>query len=145
MKLVEQARAAGAELIMVDTTGFIHGTQGQVLKLHKVEALRPNAVVGFQRGGELEPILGNIRRTLPPAVDAIAVDPAVEATSVEDRASLRQEGLRRFFQPPLNDWKVKTSVFVPSIAPELDPASLDRILIGLGEGTCNGTGFVVLD
>jgi polynucleotide 5'-hydroxyl-kinase GRC3/NOL9 len=144
MKLVEQARAAGAELIMVDTTGFIHGTQGQVLKLHKVEALRPDAVVGFQRGGELEPILGNIRRTLPPEVDAIAVDPAVEATSVEDRASHRQEGLRRFFEPPLNHWKVKTSVFVPSIPPELDPASLDRILVGLedGKGNCIGLGIL---
>src|SRR5258706_4741185 len=35
MKLVEHARAAGAEQIVVDSTGFIHGTQGQVLKIHK--------------------------------------------------------------------------------------------------------------
>jgi polynucleotide 5'-kinase involved in rRNA processing len=144
MKLAEQARAAGAELIMVDTTGFIHGTQGQVLKLYKVEALRPDAVIGFQRGGELEPILGSIRRTLPPEVDALSVDPAVEATSVEERASHRQEGLRRFFEPPLNHWKVKASVFVPSIPPELDPASLDRILVGLedGKGNCIGLGIL---
>jgi len=144
MKLAEQARAASADLIVVDTTGFIHGTQGQVLKLHKVEALRPDAVVGFQRGGELEPILGSIRRTLPPDVEALAVDPAVQATSVEDRAAHRQEGLHRFFEPPLNHWKVKPSVFVPSIPPELDLSSLDRILVGLedGKGNCIGLGIL---
>ncbi len=146
MKLVEQARAAGADLVVVDTTGFIHGTQGQVLKIHKVEALRPEAVVGFQRGGELEPILGSIRRLLPPEVDALSVDPAVDPTSVEERASHRQEGLRRFFEPPLNHWKVKTSVLVPSIPPELDPASLDRLLVGLedGKGNCIGLGILEL-
>ena len=144
MKLVEQARAAGADLILVDTTGFIHGTQGQVLKLAKVEALRPEAVTGFQRGGELEPILGGIRRTLPPEVDALPVDPAVQVTSVEERAIQRQEGLRRFFEPPLNHWKVKTSVFVPAVPPELDPASLDRVLVGLedGKGSCIGLGIL---
>jgi polynucleotide 5'-hydroxyl-kinase GRC3/NOL9 len=144
MKLVEQARANGADLIVVDTTGFIHGTQGQVLKLHKVEALRPEAVIGFQRGGELEPILGNIRRTLPPEVDAMPVEDAVVPTSVEDRATHRQDGLRRFFEPPLNHWKVKPSVFVPSIPPELDLASLDRILVGLedGKGNCIGLGIL---
>jgi len=144
MKLVDQARAAGADLILVDTTGFIHGTQGQVLKIAKVEALRPEAVIGFQRGGELEPILGGIRRTLPPEVDAIAVDPAVQVTSVEERATQRQDGLRRFFEPPLNHWKVKTSVFVPTVPPELDPSSLDRILVGLedGKGNCIGLGIL---
>jgi polynucleotide 5'-hydroxyl-kinase GRC3/NOL9 len=143
-KLVDQARAAGADLILVDTTGFIHGTQGQVLKIAKVEALRPDAVIGFQRGGELEPILGGIRRTLPPEVDAMPVDPAVQVTSVEERATHRQDGLRRFFEPPLNHWKVKTSVFVPQIPPELDPSALDRILVGLedGKGNCIGLGIL---
>ena len=81
---------------------------------------------------------------LPPEVDALSVDPAVEATSVEERASHRQEGLRRFFEPPLNHWKVKASVFVPSIPPELDPASLDRPLVGLedGKGNCIGLGIL---
>ena len=144
MKLVEQARAAGVDLIMVDTTGFIHGTQGQVLTIAMVESLRPDAVVGFQRGGELEPILGGIRRLLPPEVEALAVDPAVQPTSVEERAIHRQDGMRRFFEPPLNHWKVKTSVFVPQIPPELDPAALDRILVGLedGKGNCIGLGIL---
>lgn len=144
MRLAEQARANGADLIVVDTTGFIHGTQGQVLKLHKVEALRPDAVIGFQRGSELEPILGSIRRTLPPEVDALPVADAVVPTSIDERASQRQDAFRRFFEPPLNHWKVKTSVLVPSIPPELDPAVLDRLLVGLedGKGNCIGLGIL---
>jgi polynucleotide 5'-hydroxyl-kinase GRC3/NOL9 len=144
MKLTEQARLAGADLIMVDTTGFIHGTQGQVLKVHKVEALRPDVVIGFQRGSELEPILGSIRRTLPPEVDALPVDEAIEPTSVEARASHRQTGLKAVFEPPVHRWKVKASVLVPAIPPELDLALLDGLLVGMedGKGNCLGLGIL---
>jgi len=144
MKLTEQAREAGAHLIMVDTTGFIHGTQGQVLKVHKIEALRPDVVIGFQRGGELEPILGSIRRTLPPEVDALPVDESIEPTSVEARASHRQAGLKAVFEPPVHRWKVKASVLVPAIPPELDLALLDGLLVGMedGKGNCLGLGIL---
>ena len=48
MKLVEQARAAGADLIVVDTTGFIHGTQGQVLKIHKALGIERHRIYMVQ-------------------------------------------------------------------------------------------------
>jgi polynucleotide 5'-hydroxyl-kinase GRC3/NOL9 len=144
MKLAEQARESGAALIVVDTTGFIHGTQGQVLKLHKMEALRPDFVIGFQRGGELDPILGAIRRTLPPEVDALPVDQAVVSTTVEERAAHRHAGLRAMFEGPVHRWKVKTSVLVPAIPPELDLGLLDRLLVGMedGKGNCLGLGIL---
>jgi polynucleotide 5'-hydroxyl-kinase GRC3/NOL9 len=144
MKLVEQARSSGADLIVVDTTGFIHGTQGQVLKIHKVEALRPECVIGFQRGGELEPILGSIRRTLPPEVDALPVGEQVLNTSVEERALHRQAALKAAFEPPVHRWKVKASVIVPTIPPELDLAQLDGLLVGMedGKGSCIGLGIL---
>ena len=47
MKLVEQARAAGADLIVVDTTGFIHGAQGQVLKIHRSKPCGRRQLWGF--------------------------------------------------------------------------------------------------
>lgn len=143
-KLAAQARAWGAHLIVVDTTGFIGGTVGQVLKLHKIEALQPDWVVGFQRGGELEPILGIIRRMLPPEVESLPVDARIVPTSVEERAARRQASLRAAFEPPLNRWKVKTSVLVPAIPPDVDPAALDGLLVGMedGKGTCLGLGIL---
>lgn len=144
MRMAEQARASGAHLILVDTTGFIGGRKGQVLKFHKVEALRPDWVVGFQRGGELEPTIGAIRRALPPEVEVLPVDPAIVPTSVDERAAHRQARLRAAFEPPVHRWKVKPSVLVPAIPPELDLSLLDGLLVGMedGKGACIGLGVL---
>ncbi|MFA5890211.1 MAG: Clp1/GlmU family protein [Actinomycetota bacterium] len=144
MKLAEQARATGAHLIVVDTTGFIGGTVGQVLKMYKVEALGPDWVVGFQRGEELEPILGAIRRALPPEVESLPVHPQVVPSGVEQRSERRRKRLEGVFEPPLQRWKVKAGVFVPAIPPELDPAMLEGLLVGMedGKGNCIGLGIL---
>src|SRR5438093_7737732 len=93
-KLAAQAREAGAELILVDTTGLIGGTLGQVLKFHKLEVLRPDIVVGFQRGGELEPILGIARRSLPVEVESLPVPDSVRPSSFDDLITARQTRLK---------------------------------------------------
>jgi polynucleotide 5'-hydroxyl-kinase GRC3/NOL9 len=144
MKLATQARAAGVHLIVVDTTGFIEGTQGLVLKLAKVEALRPDFVIGFQRGGELEPILGAIRRISPPEVDGVSVDPKILPTTLDQRSARRSERLRAVFRPPVYSWSVKPSVIVPALPPDTDPAVLDRMLVGMedGKGACIGLGIL---
>lgn len=144
MRLAERARAAGAHLIIVDTTGFIDGMAGQTLKLAKVEALHPDVVVGFQRGGELEPVLGAIRRAFPPEVEALPVDDRIVPTTVEQRSAHRQERLRATFEPPVYSWKVKPSVLVPALPPSMDLALLDRMMVGMedGRGNCIGLGIL---
>ena len=144
LKLCRQALASGADLVVVDTTGWIGGTQGQVLKLYKVEALEPAWVIGFQRGGELEPILGLIRRTLPAEVESVHVDPSIGSTTIDERADRRRAALQRSFVGPVHRWKVKPSILVPAVPPELDLASLDRLLVGLddGKGRCLGLGIL---
>lgn len=144
MRLAEQARASGAHLIVVDTTGYIGGLGGQMLKFQKVEALRPDWVVGFQRGGELEPILGAIRRALPPEVDALPVAHEIVPTTVEQRANRRREALRAVFEPPVHRWKVKPSVTVPAIPPDVELATLEGLLVGMedGKGNCIGLGIL---
>jgi polynucleotide 5'-hydroxyl-kinase GRC3/NOL9 len=144
-RLAEQARKAGTHLIVVDTTGFIGGMSAQMLKFHKVEALRPDWVVGFQRGGELEPILGAIRRALPPEVDALPVDATFSPATVDERTERRQAALRAEFAPPVHRWKVKASVFVPAIPPEIDLATLDGLLVGMEDGAGNCVGLGVLE
>lgn len=143
-KLAETARAANADIILVDTTGLIGGTLGQVLKYHKIEVLRPDLVVGFQRGEELEPILGAIRRAFPLDVVSLPVPDDVKPTSVDARITLRQKKLQAAFEPTTHRWKVKMSIFVPNVPPDLDQASLDGILVGLedGQGGCAGLGVL---
>src|SRR5205085_9739333 len=70
-RLLEQALDEGADLVIVDTGGLILGVYGQLLKYHKVELLRPDVVIGLQRGAELEPLLGIIHRFF--ATDVVAL------------------------------------------------------------------------
>jgi polynucleotide 5'-hydroxyl-kinase GRC3/NOL9 len=143
-KLAEQARARGVDVILVDTTGLIGGTLGQILKYHKVEVLRPDLVVGFQRGEELEPILGAIRRAFPYDVESLPVPEDVKPTSVDARITVRQNKLRDAFEPGAHRWKVKMSIFIPNVPPDVDPSVLEGMLVGLedGEGSCAGLGIL---
>ena len=143
-KLAEDARRSGADVILVDTTGLIGGTLGQILKFHKIENLRPDWVVGFQRGEELEPILGAIRRTMPVEVECLPIPDSVRITTVDERIANRREKLKAAFEPPVHRWKVKPSVFIPQIPPDVDMTMLDGLIVGMedGKGSCMGLGIL---
>ena len=143
-KLAEDARRSGADVILVDTTGLIGGTLGQTLKFHKLEALRPDWVIGFQRGEELEPILGAVRRTMPVEVECLPIPESVRITNVDERISNRREKLRAAFEAPVHRWKVKPAVFIPQIPPDVDLARLDGLIVGMedGKGNCMGLGIL---
>jgi polynucleotide 5'-kinase involved in rRNA processing len=143
-KLAEEARRSGADVILVDTTGLIGGTLGQILKFHKLEALRPDWVVGFQRGEELEPILGAVRRTMPVEVECLPIPETVRITTVDERISNRRDKLKAAFEPPVHRWKVRPSVFIPTIPPDVDLAQLDGLIVGMedGKGSCMGLGIL---
>ncbi len=97
-RLLTLARESlGADFVVVDTSGFVSGVYGQLLKYHKLELVRPDLVVGLQRGEELDPLLGIIRRFFATEVVALGVHPAVAPTSVEQRAANREDAMRRYF------------------------------------------------
>lgn len=143
-RLVDHARKAGADLVIIDTSAFISGVAAEMLKCYKLELTRPKAVVGFQRGSELEPILGVVSRFFPVEVTSLRVDSAVVERTAEDRLQARESSLASYFKAPLSRWRVKPTVFMPSIPPETDLARLDGLVVGLedGNGRCAGIGFL---
>jgi polynucleotide 5'-kinase involved in rRNA processing len=143
-RLVRRAREAGCELIVVDTSALVSGIHAEMLKYHKIEVIRPDAVVGFQRGAELDPILGIISRFFPVEVTAIRVDETVTERSAEERLASRERSLASYFAPPLNRWRVKPTVFMPTIPPDGDMSKLDGLVVGLedGAGRCRGLGVL---
>lgn len=147
VRLVTRAREAGCDLVIADTSGLIAGVYAEILKYYKLELIRPDAVVGFQRGEELEPILGITRRLLPVEVTALRVESVVRERSVEERAAYREERLGAYFAAPLSKWRVKTSVFMPTIPPAMDLSLLDGLVVGLenGAGKCLGIGLLEYD
>ena len=137
-------RASGVSFVVVDTDGMVSGIYGQLLKVHEVEVLRPDLVLGLQRGEELLPLLGAIQRSFATEVVPLPVMPGVRDTSVEERADNREAAMRRYFSGELHRFRVKPTVFVPTLPPLFDLAQLDRLVVGLSDGTgaCSGIGYL---
>lgn len=144
--LAEHGRRS-ADMVVVDTTGAISGVAGETLKYHKVELIRPDLVVALQRGGELEPVIGMLRRFLAPEVVTIPADPGVTPVGPDQRAAQRAASFAAAFQPPLDRWRVRPTVFAPTLPPGLDLARLDGVLVGVqdGDGHCLGLGRLEYD
>jgi polynucleotide 5'-hydroxyl-kinase GRC3/NOL9 len=143
-RLLDRARAEGADFVVLDTSGLISGVYGQLLKYHKFELARPDLVVGLQRGEELEPLLGIVQRFLPSEVVALGVPSGVVPASVEQRAARRDEAMRAYFEQPLHRFRVKPTVFMPALPAFFDLTELDRVVVGLsdGEGEYLGIGYL---
>jgi polynucleotide 5'-hydroxyl-kinase GRC3/NOL9 len=142
--LLDEAREQGADTVVTDTTGLVSGVYGQLLKFHKIAVLRPDLVVGLERGEELQPLLGVVRRFFAAEVLTLKVHADVVPASVEQRATNREDSMRGYFQEPLQRFRVKPTVFVPALPALFDLAVLDHLLVGLsdGKGSCIGVGYL---
>ena len=132
--LAAKARQWGTEFVVADSSGLVSGVYGETLKYHKVEMLRPDLVVGLQRGEELQPLLGVIQRFFRTEVVPLGVHPDVVPTTVEQRAESREGAMTRYFSRELHRWRVKPTVFMPALPPLFDLSQLDRLLVGLSDG-----------
>ena len=144
-RLHGRAVADGADLVVVDTSGMVSGIYGQLVKYHKVELLQPDLVVGLQRGEELAPVLGVIERFFDMDVISVGVHPSVVPTSVEQRAEHREQSMARYFAGDLNRFRIRPTVFMPSLPPLFDLAQLDRLLVGLSDGAGGNSGIGYLE
>lgn len=133
-----------ADLVVVDTTGAISGVVGQTLKYHTMELVEPDVVVGLQRGAELEPLIGMLRRFFSADVETAPVDPEIRPATPDSRRAHRTKHLAAAFAAPLQRWRVRETVFAPTLPAGLDLSKLDRVLVGLqdGEGRCLGLGVL---
>jgi polynucleotide 5'-hydroxyl-kinase GRC3/NOL9 len=143
--LFRHAKEQGAEFVVVDTSGMVSGINGQNLKYHKVEMLRPDLVVGLQRGEELLPILGVIQRFFDTEVVPLGIPSGVVPTTVDERAANRERAMARYFSAELHRFRVKPTVFMPALPPLFDPAKLDRFLVGLSDGAGGYPGIGYLE
>jgi polynucleotide 5'-hydroxyl-kinase GRC3/NOL9 len=144
-RLHDRAREDGADLVVVDTSGPVSGIYGQLAKYHMVELLRPDLIVGLQRGEELTPILGVIERFFGIDVVALGIHPSVVPTSVEQRAEHRERMMARYFGGELQRFRIRPTVFMPALPPLFDLTQLDHLLVGLADGAGGTTGIGYLE
>ncbi|HVL65277.1 MAG TPA: Clp1/GlmU family protein [Actinomycetota bacterium] len=146
-KLVWTARDEGARLVVVDSSSLISGLYGQTLKYFKMDLIRPDFVVAFERGGELEPLVGMAQRFTPAEVLELPVPSEVRERSVEERIQLRERRFAGYFARGSSRWRVKPTVFMPTLPPGFDLALLDALVVGMedGSGRCVGIGVLEYD
>lgn len=146
-KLVNRAKATGAGLVIVDTTGFVAGIDGQLLKFFKMDLVNPDVVVAFERGGELEPVVGIAQRFA--GAEVIELDAVSDAPmrSAEERLTFREEQFAAYFSTGTSRWRVKPTVFLPTLPMEFDLGLLEGLVVGMedGSGTCVGIGVLEYD
>jgi polynucleotide 5'-kinase involved in rRNA processing len=146
-KLVATARQEGCRLIVIDTTGLVSGIYGQTLKYFKMDMVAPDVVVALERGGELEPIVGIAQRFTAAEVLQVPVPDEVTPRSVDDRAIFREQQFAAYFAEGTSRWKVRPTVFMPTLPPDFDLALLDGLVVGMedGKGACVGIGVLEFD
>jgi len=96
-RLVDRAAAEKVGIILVDTTGLIHGPAGRELKFRKIDLLRPQHLIALERQGEVEPLLlpHEGRRDL--RVHRLPVAEAAVSKSREGRRAYRERKFREYF------------------------------------------------
>ena len=141
--LVNSARSE-ADLVVVDTSGSISGVIGQTLKYHKVELVDPDVVVALQRGAEIEPMVGLLRRFLSANVITVPAPRGLAPMSPGERMELRAAKFLTALEEPLLRWKVRPTVFAPSLPAGFDLSRLDRLIVGVHDqnGRCLGLGVL---
>lgn len=95
MKKLVELGMKEADLVIVNTPGWISGGSGRALQTYVMELLGPDLVVALQRGRELEHLL-----TAAPQVKVrrIPVYQKVRSRSIAERTLLRWLALARYFE-----------------------------------------------
>lgn len=133
-RMVEQAFAAGAQRVLINTTGLVGGSLGRTLKYHKVNLTKPDCIIGLQRHGEIEPLLKTWEAS-GFTVARLPVAAGARRRSLEARVTFRNRrwreffaGARRIILPFGSFCTARTSIFTGIPLPETDRQKLESLL-----------------
>jgi len=94
-RLVGRARDRGAEVVVVDTTGWVLGPAAVAAKVWKIRRVRPRHVIAIQRVDEVEPILARLSPRI--AVHRLRPSPRVRVRSSAERRATRERRFGQYF------------------------------------------------
>lgn len=97
-RMVDDALARGAKLVVVDTTGLVKGILGRRLKFYKIDLLAPKHVVGIRKTRELDPILSVLAKIDRFRLHRLKSSPDVRNKTKEFRAARRRSQFYEYFR-----------------------------------------------
>jgi polynucleotide 5'-hydroxyl-kinase GRC3/NOL9 len=108
---VKKAKELRADVIIVDSTGWIEGEDAKRFKLFEIKEIKPTLVIAIER----EERFGHILTDLNMRVIKLPVSSEVRHRSREERKALREEAYNRYFSnaktkafdPPARAWALE--------------------------------------
>jgi len=97
-RMVDKAPSYGAEVILVDTTGFVLGEKGMELKRKKIDLLSPHFILALQKSDELEPILEHYKENPLLRILRLPLSEQVRPRSMEERRIYRTDKFQEYFK-----------------------------------------------
>jgi polynucleotide 5'-hydroxyl-kinase GRC3/NOL9 len=97
-KMLDRATSSEADLILIDTTGFVLGEGGKELKRRKIELLSPHFILALQRSDEIEPILELFNDRPQIKIFRLPLSPGVRIRSMEERRIYRAKRFQDYFK-----------------------------------------------
>lgn len=95
--MADKSRQQGVGITLVDTSGFIDGPVARILKLHKIEMLRPQWIVALQAKDEMEHLLKGYEK-MGWQVIRLACSKHVVTRSQAERQRYRSEKYKSYFR-----------------------------------------------
>jgi polynucleotide 5'-hydroxyl-kinase GRC3/NOL9 len=97
-RMVDKAHSSGADIIIVDTTGFILGETGKELKRRKIDLISPRFILALQKSNEIESILELYQGSSLYKIYRLPLSEKVKPRSVEERRINRQNKFQEYFK-----------------------------------------------
>jgi polynucleotide 5'-hydroxyl-kinase GRC3/NOL9 len=144
-RMVDKATSSGAEVLLVDTTGFVSGEAGKELKRRKIELLSPRFILALQKSDEIEPILELYKESPLHKTLRLPLSEQVRPRSMEERRAYRTRRFRDYFKDSVIQELAIEEVQIDGevLGPNGDPIPLDwslqidGLLIGLKDSKDN--------
>jgi polynucleotide 5'-hydroxyl-kinase GRC3/NOL9 len=95
---VQEAKKCDADLILVDSTGWVEGEDAKMFKLLEIKAIDPSLVVAIEREDELKHILPHLHKR----VIRLRISPETRSRTREERRALREEAYKSYFRAAQN-------------------------------------------
>ena len=97
-RMVDKAPSYGAEVIIVDTTGFILGDAGKELKRRKIDLLSSRFIIALQKSDEIEHVLDLYKENPLYKIIRLPLSDQVRPKSMEERRIHRTNKFQDYFK-----------------------------------------------
>jgi polynucleotide 5'-hydroxyl-kinase GRC3/NOL9 len=138
-KMVDKVPSYGAEVIIVDTTGFILGDAGIELKRKKIDLLSPRFLIALQKTDEIEPLLQLYEGNPFHKILRLPLSDQVKPKSLEERRINRTNKFQEYFkhaiiqESPIENIQIEGEVLDPNgdVLPIDWALKINGLLVGL--------------